>query len=122
MLNQTRAHPGKSKFQRPGINLLPDLPTVSEFVPTFEASGWLGIGAPNNTSSGVIDRLNREINAGLTDWGLQAKLADLGLTPIIGSPADSLIVAETDKWAISNCYDERAPLGRLAIISRKRRK
>ena len=56
---------------------------------------------PNNTSSGVIDRLNSEINAGLTDRGLQAKLADLGLTPIIGSPADfgKLIVAETDKWA-----------------------
>ena len=57
------------------------------------------IGAPNSTSSGVIDRLNREINAGLTDRGLQAKLADLGLTPNIGSPADfgKLIVAETDK-------------------------
>ena len=83
------------------LDLLPDLPTVSEFVPNFEASGWLGIGVPNNTSSGVIDRLNSEINAGLTDRGLQVKLADLGLTPIIGSPADfgKLIVAETDKWA-----------------------
>ena len=83
------------------LDLLPDLPTVSEFVPNFEANGWLGIGVPNNTSSGVVDRLNSEINAGLTDRGLQVKLADLGLTPIIGSPADfgKLIVAETDKWA-----------------------
>jgi len=83
------------------LDLLPDLPTVSEFVPTFEASGWLGIGAPSNTSREVIDRLNKEINAGLADSGLEAKLADLGLTPIIGSPADfgTLIAVETEKWA-----------------------
>ena len=82
------------------IDLLPDLPTVSEFVPTFEASGWLGIGAPSSTPSEVIDRLNRDINAGLADSGLQARFADLGLTPIIGSPADfgTLIAAETEKW------------------------
>jgi len=83
------------------IDLLPDLPTVSEFVPTFEASGWLGIGAPSGTPSEVIARLNGEINAGLADSALQARFADLGLDPIIASPADfaTLIVAETDKWA-----------------------
>jgi len=83
------------------IDLLPDLPTVSEFVPGFEASGWLGIGAPSGTPSEVIVRLNGEINAGLADSALQARFADLGLTPIISSPADfgTLIAEETDKWA-----------------------
>ncbi|PWT82636.1 MAG: MFS transporter [Blastocatellia bacterium] len=83
------------------LELLPDLPTVSEFVPGFEASGWLGIGAPSGTPSEVIARLNGEINAGLADGVLQARFADLGLTQIIASPADfaTLIVAETDKWA-----------------------
>jgi len=83
------------------LDLLPDLPTVAEFVPGFEASGWLGIGAPGNTPRDVVDRLNREINAGLADSGMRAKLADLGLTPIAGSPADfaRFIAAETEKWA-----------------------
>ena len=82
------------------LDFLPDLPTVSEIVPGYEASGWLGIGAPSSTPRDVIDRLNREINAGLADHGLKAKLADLGLTPIIGSPADfgRLIAEETEKW------------------------
>jgi tripartite-type tricarboxylate transporter receptor subunit TctC len=82
------------------LDLLPDLPTVSETVPGYEASGWLGIGAPSHTPRDVIDRLSREINAGLADHGLKAKLADLGLTPIIGSPADfgRLIAEETEKW------------------------
>ena len=83
------------------LDLLPDLPTVSEFVPGFEASGWLGVGAPSDTPRDVIGRLNREINAGLADSGLRAKFADLGLTPIAGSPADfgKFIDVETDKWA-----------------------
>ena len=82
------------------LDLLPDLPTVSEFVPGYEASGWLGIGAPSATPRDVIDRLNREINAGLANPGLKARLADLGLTPIIGSPADfsRLVAEETEKW------------------------
>jgi tripartite-type tricarboxylate transporter receptor subunit TctC len=69
-------------------------------VPIFEASGWFGIGAPRNTSREIIDRLNREINAGLADSGLQAKFADLGLTPIIASPTDfgKLIADGTEKW------------------------
>jgi tripartite-type tricarboxylate transporter receptor subunit TctC len=82
------------------LDLLPDLPTVSEFVPGYEASGWLGIGAPSATPRDVIDRLNREINGGLADPGLKARLADLGLTPIIGSPTDfgRLVAEETEKW------------------------
>jgi tripartite-type tricarboxylate transporter receptor subunit TctC len=80
---------------------LPEVPTVAEFVPGYEASGWLGVGAPRNTPAEIIDRLNKEINAGLADPTLAARLADLGSTVMIGSPADfgKLIVGETEKWA-----------------------
>jgi tripartite-type tricarboxylate transporter receptor subunit TctC len=79
---------------------LPDIPTVAEFVPGYEASGWLGVGAPRNTPTEIIDRLNREINAGLADPKLAARLTDLGSTVLAGSPADfgKLIVEETEKW------------------------
>jgi tripartite-type tricarboxylate transporter receptor subunit TctC len=79
---------------------LPDLPTVSEFVPGYEISSWFGIGAPRNTPRQVVDKLNAEINAGLTTPKLKAHLMDLGSSPLIGSPADfgSLIVKETEKW------------------------
>jgi tripartite-type tricarboxylate transporter receptor subunit TctC len=79
---------------------LPDLPTVSEFVPGYEVSSWFGIGAPRNTPRQVVDKLNAEINAGLTTPKLKAQLMDLGSSPLIGSPADfgSLIVKETEKW------------------------
>jgi tripartite-type tricarboxylate transporter receptor subunit TctC len=79
---------------------MPDLPTVSEFVPGYEVSSWFGIGAPRNTPRQVVDKLNAEINAGLTTPKLKAHLMDLGSSPLIGSPADfgSLIVKETEKW------------------------
>jgi tripartite-type tricarboxylate transporter receptor subunit TctC len=79
---------------------LPDLPTVSEFVPGYEVSSWFGIGAPRNTPRQVVDKLNAEINAGLTTPKLKAQLMDLGSSPLIRSPADfgSLIVKETEKW------------------------
>jgi tripartite-type tricarboxylate transporter receptor subunit TctC len=79
---------------------MPDLPTVSEFVPGYEVSSWFGIGAPRNTPRQVVDKLNAEINAGLTTPKLKAHLMDLGSAPLIGSPADfgSLIVKETEKW------------------------
>jgi tripartite-type tricarboxylate transporter receptor subunit TctC len=82
------------------LDLLPDVPTVAEFVPGYEASGWLGIGAPKDTPAAVIDRLNKEINAGLADAKLKARFADLGLTPLPGSPADfgKLVAEETEKW------------------------
>jgi tripartite-type tricarboxylate transporter receptor subunit TctC len=81
--------------------LLPDLPTLDDFLPGFEASGWLGIGAPRNTPLGIVDRLNREINAALADPKMRAHLAQLGGTPLAGSPADfgELIAEETAKWA-----------------------
>src|SRR6266436_4225325 len=68
--------------------VLPDIPTLGEFVPGYEASGWQGIGAPRNTPIDIIDKLNREINVGIADAKLRARLADLGTTPLAGSPAD----------------------------------
>jgi tripartite-type tricarboxylate transporter receptor subunit TctC len=82
------------------LEMLPDLPTVGDFVPGYEASAFQGIGAPKNTPMPIIDKLNREINAALTDTRLKARLAELGDTPLIGSPADfgNLIAEETEKW------------------------
>jgi tripartite-type tricarboxylate transporter receptor subunit TctC len=79
---------------------LPDVPTVSEFVPGYEATAWWGVGAPKNTPVDIIDKLNREINAGLADAKIRARFTDLGGTAIGGSPADfgNLIADETEKW------------------------
>ena len=79
---------------------LPDLPTVSEFVPGYEISAWYGVGAPKGTAAEVIDKLNREINVILADPNAKARLADLGGTPLVGSPADfgKYIADETEKW------------------------
>ena len=80
---------------------LPDIPTVGDFVPGYEASAWYGVGAPKNTPAEIIDKLNKEINAGLADPKIKARLADLGGTVLAGSPADfgKLIADETEKWA-----------------------
>jgi tripartite-type tricarboxylate transporter receptor subunit TctC len=82
-------------------DVLPDLPVVADFVPGYEASTWYGIGAPTGTPVAIIQRINAEINAGLINPGLKAKLNDLGGTAIGGSPADlgKLIAADTEKWA-----------------------
>jgi tripartite-type tricarboxylate transporter receptor subunit TctC len=82
--------------------VLPDVPTVAEFLPGYESSTWFGVGAPEGTPAEVIEKLNREINAGLADPKIKARLGDLGETPLIGSPADfsKLIVDETEKWAM----------------------
>jgi tripartite-type tricarboxylate transporter receptor subunit TctC len=79
---------------------LPDIPTVGEFAPGYEASNWSGLGAPKNTPTEIVDRLNKEINAGLADPKMKERLADLGGTPLVGSPADfgEFIAAETEKW------------------------
>jgi tripartite-type tricarboxylate transporter receptor subunit TctC len=83
------------------LPVLPELPTVSEFVPGYEASGFNGIGAPRNTPAEIIDKLNKEINAGLADPKIMGRIADLGGMVIRGSPADfgKLIADETEKWA-----------------------
>jgi len=80
---------------------LPNIPTVGEFVPGYEASGWNGVGAPKKTPVEIVDKLNKEINAGLADPNIKARLADLGGTPLAGSPADfgKLVADETEKWA-----------------------
>jgi len=80
---------------------LPDLPTVSEFVPGYEASIWWGVGAPKATPAEIVDKLNKEINAALDDPKMKARLADLGGVALPGSPAEfgKLIADETEKWA-----------------------
>jgi tripartite-type tricarboxylate transporter receptor subunit TctC len=80
--------------------MLPEIPALSETLPGYEASGWFGVGAPKNTPPQVIQKLNKEINAGLADPKLKARLANLGGTVLAGSPADfgRLIADETEKW------------------------
>jgi tripartite-type tricarboxylate transporter receptor subunit TctC len=80
---------------------LPDVPSISDFLPGYEASGVTGLGAPKNTPSEIVEILNRAVNAGLADPNIKARLVDLGGTPLAGSPADfdRLIAEETDKWA-----------------------
>jgi tripartite-type tricarboxylate transporter receptor subunit TctC len=80
--------------------LLPDIPTVGDFVPGFEVTARFGLGAPRSTPAEIIDTLNNEINAGLADPKIKARFADLGGTVLPGSPADfgKLIAEETEKW------------------------
>jgi tripartite-type tricarboxylate transporter receptor subunit TctC len=79
---------------------LPDLPTVAEFVPGFEASAWFGVGAPKNTPVGIVEKLNEEINSILADPKVKARLVDLGGTVLRGSPSEfgRLIADDTEKW------------------------
>jgi tripartite-type tricarboxylate transporter receptor subunit TctC len=81
--------------------ILPEVPTVSEFLPGFEASNWFGVAAPKNTPSEIIDKLNKEINVALAEPDIKTRLADLGAAPLAGSPADfgSFIAAEAEKWS-----------------------
>jgi tripartite-type tricarboxylate transporter receptor subunit TctC len=83
------------------LNSLPQIPTMSETLPGYEASGWTGVGAPRGTPSVIIESLNKEINAGLANPSLLARFAELGITVVGGSPADfkKLIGDETEKWA-----------------------
>jgi tripartite-type tricarboxylate transporter receptor subunit TctC len=79
---------------------LPDIPTVNDFVSGYEASTVTGLGAPKATPAEIVDKLNKEVNAALADPKIKARLADLGGTPLVGSPADfgKLIAEETEKW------------------------
>jgi tripartite-type tricarboxylate transporter receptor subunit TctC len=80
--------------------VLPDIPTVAEFVPGYESSFWTGVGAPRNTPAGIVEKLNKEINVALAEPKMIARLADLGGTTLPGSPADfgKLIADDTEKW------------------------
>jgi tripartite-type tricarboxylate transporter receptor subunit TctC len=82
------------------LDALPDIPAVAEFVPGYEASGWFGVGAPKATPVEIIDKLNKEINAGVADPKMKVQLTDLGGIALRGSPSDfgKLIVEETEKW------------------------
>jgi tripartite-type tricarboxylate transporter receptor subunit TctC len=79
---------------------LPDIQTVADFIPGYEANTWYGIGVPKSTPAEILDKLSKEINAGLNDPKLRARLADLGGTVIPGSPTDfgKLIAEDTEKW------------------------
>jgi tripartite-type tricarboxylate transporter receptor subunit TctC len=83
------------------LEALPDIPTVGDFVPGYEVSGWNGVGAPKNTPVEIIDKLNMEMNAALADREIKARLAALGATAFAGSPSDfgKFIADETEKWA-----------------------
>jgi tripartite-type tricarboxylate transporter receptor subunit TctC len=80
--------------------MLPEVPTVAEFAPGYEASTWSGVGAPKGTPAEIIEKLNKEINAALADHKIKARLADLASAPLVGSAADfgKLIADETEKW------------------------
>jgi len=80
---------------------LPDVATVGDFLPGYEASTWASVGAPKNTAAEIVAKLNMEINACLADPGIKARFADLGVAVISGSPRDlaQLIADETEKWA-----------------------
>jgi tripartite-type tricarboxylate transporter receptor subunit TctC len=82
-------------------DVLPDVPTMGDFVPGYEATLWFGIGAPSKTPAEIIGKLNSEINAGLADPNIKARLAELGGLPILMTPAEfgKLIAVETEKWA-----------------------
>jgi len=83
------------------LDVLPDVPTVAEFVPGYEASGFGGVGAPRNTPAEIIDRLNKELNAGLADSKIKGRIVELGGTVTGGSPAEfgTIISDATEKWA-----------------------
>jgi tripartite-type tricarboxylate transporter receptor subunit TctC len=81
--------------------VLPDVPTVGDFVPGYEGTGWQGVGAPRDTPAEIIDKLNKEINAGLADPRMKSRITDFGYTVFASSPADfrTFIAAYTEKWA-----------------------
>jgi tripartite-type tricarboxylate transporter receptor subunit TctC len=83
------------------LDVLPDVPTVGDFVPGYEASGFAGIGAPRNTPPEIIDMLNKELNAGLADAKVRSRIVELGGTVLGGSPAEfgTIIAEATEKWA-----------------------
>ena len=83
------------------LDALPDVPTVAETIPEFEAQAFTGVGVPSGTPEAIINRLNQEVNSGLRDADIKARLAELTVTPLVLTPAElgAYLVAETEKWA-----------------------
>jgi tripartite-type tricarboxylate transporter receptor subunit TctC len=83
------------------LDVLPDVPAMAEFLPGYEASGWYGIAGPKDTPPEIVERLNKEVNAGLTDPALSKRLVDLGVVAFPGSPADmaKYVVSQIEKWS-----------------------
>jgi tripartite-type tricarboxylate transporter receptor subunit TctC len=83
------------------VEQVPDLPTIAEFVPGYEAGGWTGVGAPRGTPTAIIEKLNEDIVAVVADAKMKARLVDLGVEPMSMTPAEfaSFIADETEKWA-----------------------
>jgi tripartite-type tricarboxylate transporter receptor subunit TctC len=83
------------------LEMLPDVPSMNEFLPEYEAGVWYGLGAPKNTPAEIIRKLNNEVNAALAEPKMKARIADLGGVPLVLSSADfeQLIASDTDKWA-----------------------
>jgi tripartite-type tricarboxylate transporter receptor subunit TctC len=88
------------------IAVLPDVPTVAEFLPGYDASGWHGIGVPKNTPADIVESLNKAVNADLADGAFKAKLADLGgmPAPMTSAQFGKFIADETEKWAKVNKF------------------
>jgi tripartite-type tricarboxylate transporter receptor subunit TctC len=83
------------------VEALPDVPPIGQFVPGFEGGGWIGIGAPRNTPTEIIDKLNKEINAVVADPKMKTRFVELGIVPVSGTPAQfgKFIADETEKWS-----------------------
>jgi tripartite-type tricarboxylate transporter receptor subunit TctC len=82
------------------VDTLPDIPPMSDYLPGYQASAWFGIGTPRNTPTDIVERLNQEINAGLADAGIRARIAEQGGVMLPGAPAEfaAFFIAETEKW------------------------
>jgi tripartite-type tricarboxylate transporter receptor subunit TctC len=82
------------------LELLPDIPPVGDFVPGYEASAWIGFGAPKNTPAAIVDRYYKEVNLAISDFAIKARLVDFGALVLPGSPTDfgKLIADDTEKW------------------------
>lgn len=80
--------------------LMPELPTIAEFLPGYEASAWFGVGAPKGTPSEIVEKVNQALNASFADAKTKARIAELGGTPLPGSPAEfgTFIAKEVEKW------------------------
>ena len=100
------------------LDEFPDVPTIGEFVPGYEASAWYGIGAPKGTPADIVDKLNKETNAALADPKIKARLAEFGGTMLAGSPADfgKFIATETEKWGKGS--EIRGPQARMIQAGR----